>query len=104
MWQTPVSSVSPRNSTPFALELAAGGRDVVDVERDVAVLLGRERPAHAVRIPDAEAGLADPELVLGLRVGAQAERVHVEGAGAVDVTGRHCDEVDVRDHAERLAP
>ena len=28
MWQTPVSNVSPANTTPFALELRARRRDV----------------------------------------------------------------------------
>ena len=36
MWQTPVSKMSPSNSTPCALELGARRRDVGDPQRDRA--------------------------------------------------------------------
>jgi hypothetical protein len=46
----------------------------------VAVLLRRPVPPQAGGLPDAEARLATPELVLRGVVGPQAERVDVEPA------------------------
>ena len=86
----------------LALEFLAGRLDVVDVERDVAVLLRRELPAHLVRLPDPEARVADPELVVGLRVLAQPERVDVERARALRVGRGDGDEVQGRDHGVLL--
>src|ERR1044072_1179309 len=83
----------------FALELRARGGDVLDVQREVAVLRGLERHALLLRLPDAEAGLADPELVSRVRVGAQAERLAVELARALGILRRDADEVELRDQA-----
>src|SRR5215212_2245943 len=61
------------------------GGDVVDAERERVALLRLERHAHPLRLPDAEARVAGPALVFGVRVGPQAEDVAVKGPGAVGV-------------------
>ena len=53
-----------------ALQLGAGAVEVVDVQGDVAVFLRREGPADAFGLPDRQAGLAGPELVLRMIVGS----------------------------------
>src|SRR3954447_4296655 len=80
---------------PPALELSACGGHVVDVDRQVAVLLRLELPAQPGRLPDAEARLADPELVIGLVVRAQPKRVDVERSRAIAVGRGDCDEIQL---------
>src|SRR5688500_17308895 len=46
----------------LALELSASLLDVVDVEGGMRVALRHELHAHPLRLPDSEAGVADPEL------------------------------------------
>src|SRR3954447_4082360 len=86
----------------FGFQLLARGFDVFDVQRRVGVLLRGELEAHFRRLPDREAGVPDPELVLPVLVGAQAEGVDVEGARAVGVGGRDADEVELGDHVFSL--
>jgi hypothetical protein len=57
----------------LAFQLLPRGRDVVDVQRRRGVFLRRELEAPFRRLPDAEAGLADPKLVVAVLVGAQAQ-------------------------------
>lgn len=85
MWQTPVSNVSPRNSTPFGLELGPSRRYVFDVKCRMASLCGRELHPLLGRFPNPETSLVDPEFILRLVVLAETERVYVESAGAVGI-------------------
>jgi hypothetical protein len=68
-------------------------------------LLGGERHALLLGLPDREARVAGPLLVLGVLVGTHAEDVAVEGAGAVGVLGRDAEEVESfdRSHAPTLS-
>ena len=83
------------------LELGARGGDVLDVQRDVRVLLRRELDPERGRLVDAEARLADPELAVGGLVRPQAERVDVERPRSLPVGGRHGNEVEARHRADR---
>ena len=83
------------------LELGARRGDVVDVQRDVRVLLRRELHPERGRLVDPEARLADPELALAGGVGPQPERVDVEGPRSRPVGGRHGDEVEARHRASQ---
>src|SRR5262249_62265989 len=58
----------------LGLELGAGRGDVIDVERRMGVLLRRELEAEGGRFPDAEAGVARPELEAHVRGGSHADR------------------------------
>jgi hypothetical protein len=79
----------------FGLQLGARGGDVVDVDRGMRILLGLKLHPELARLPDGEAGVADPELVIGLRVGVQPQGVDVKSAGAVAVGRRNADEVEL---------
>ena len=79
------------------LEFLPSGSDVVDVDRGVPVSLRRELHAELLGLPDAEAGVAGPEVVCGVGVLAQPKRFDVELLGSVGVLGRNADEVDFGD-------
>ena len=78
MWQTPVSSISPANVDALGLELGARRGDVVDVQREVGVLLRRELHPNCAGSQIPRQVSPDPEVVLRLAVGAQPERLAVE--------------------------
>ena len=63
MWQTPVSNVSADELHALRLELRASRCNVFDVERTIPFGCGWNAIPNARRLPDAEACLADPELV-----------------------------------------
>ena len=64
MWQTPVSKISPSNSTPFGLELGARLCDVGNAERDVRAVRGLERLPDVRRVDQVQAHIL-AELILG---------------------------------------
>ena len=83
---------------PLGLELRPRRGDVVDVQRRVRVFLRRELHPLLRRLPDAEAGLPRPDLVLAPLVGPQAERLDVEAPRALGVGRGNADEVGLGDH------
>ena len=97
MWQTPVSKVSPANSTPLASSSARVAATSSHPSPWVA-LLDDVRHPHLLGLPDAEARIAGPLLIGFVLVGAKAKRVAVEAAGAVGVLGGDADEVESGDH------
>jgi hypothetical protein len=90
MWQTPVSSVSPKKVT-------ARRADVLDAQRQRIAGLGDELHPDRLRLPDDEAGVARPLLVLRVRIGAHAEHIAVEAACALGVPRGDADEVELLD-------
>src|SRR5437879_13642307 len=98
MWQTPVSRVSPANTTPLGLEFGASGHHVINMEGGVGVLLGRELHAESLRLPDAEARFARPDFEAPMVVRSQPERVDVERARSLGVLRRDGHEVELADH------
>jgi hypothetical protein len=62
------------------LKLGARGRNVVDAQGKMAVLLGGELHAEPLWLPDRQACGAGPDLKAGVLVGAQAKRLDVEAA------------------------
>src|SRR4051794_13525012 len=110
MWQTPLSIVSPRNSTPWDSSCARLV-DVVDMERDrvgVAVKLLAER----LRLQDLQREGAGLELAAGhlaILLGLlEAEDVTVEALRRLEVGNRDVGEVHAGDadcragHGEHL--
>ena len=74
-----------RASTPLASSSAFAAATSSTWMAGWAFFCGANSPPHPGRLPDREARVADPELVLALLVRAQAERVDVERARAVAV-------------------
>ena len=98
MWQTPVSNVSPRNSTPFASSSSRAAATSSTWKRRVSVSLRRELHPELLGLPDAEAGVAGPEVVLRPCWSWRRPSVSdVELLGAVGVLGWDADEVDFAD-------
>src|ERR1041385_3087059 len=60
------------------LEVCARGLDVLDVEREMAVVLRLEVRPEPCRFPDRETRVARPKLELPVLVASQAERLAVE--------------------------
>src|SRR4051812_3086639 len=86
------------------LERRAHLGHVVAAQRPRVALLGDERHALLLGLPDPEARVAGPLLPLGVLVGAHPEDVAVEGAGALGVLGGDAEEVESFDdgHRDRL--
>ena len=81
----------------FRLELLSCGLDVFDVESQVPVALWLERHSELLRLPDAEAGVAGPELVPRVLIPFQPEDLAVEPSRAIGVLRRDADEVELHD-------
>lgn len=86
----------------LGLKLCPFRGDVLDVERDVTVLLRRPLPPDPLWLPDAEARTTAPELVPRVLVRPQAERVDVERSRPVGIPRRDRHEVDGTEHRQRL--
>ena len=93
MCQTPVSKMSPAKSTPLALSFGTGGGDIVGPKRVRVALLGDERHAKLLGLPDAGARVASPLLIVSALVGAKAKGVAVEATGAAGVLRGYAEEV-----------
>src|SRR5207247_7302011 len=87
-----------------ALELGTCSGDVVDAQQRDGVSRRLELHSEALRLPDPEAGLTDPELVPRTRVRSQAERLDVEPVRSLRVSGRDPDRVDPRDQTQPTEP
>src|SRR5688572_8303101 len=88
----------------FRLELLARRLDVLDMESKVPVVLWLERHSELLRLPDAEARVAGPELVQRLLVPFQAEHVAVEPSRTIGVLRRDADEVELHDFHQPTEP
>src|SRR5207248_1909536 len=109
MWQTLESyGSSYSNSTPAArsrsIAAATSGTrsateptfgenacPVVDVQQPDPVRRRPELHPEPLRLPDSEAGIADPELVPRALVRAQTERLDVEPPRPLEVSRRNAD-------------
>src|SRR3954470_9325009 len=89
----------------LGLEHRAHLGDVVAAQRPWVALLGHERHALLLGLPDPEACVAGPLLPLGVLVGPQSQDVAVEGAGALGIPGRDAEEVEsfYDSHGTRLS-
>jgi hypothetical protein len=96
MWHTPVSRVSPKKVTPLD-QLRARRLDVLDAHWQRIAGLGDELHPDPHGLPDDEAGVARPLLVLRVLIGAHAEDVAVEAARAPGVLRGDADEVELFD-------
>jgi hypothetical protein len=79
---------------------------VVAAQRPRVALLGDERHALPLGLPDPEARLAGPLLPLGMLVGPHPQDAAIEGTGALGVLSRDAEEVESFDHRHktRLPP
>src|SRR4051812_34108789 len=78
----------------LGLEHGAHLSDVVAAQRPRVALLGDERHALLLGLPDPEARVAGPLLPLSVLVRAQPQDAAVEGAGALGVLGGDAEEVE----------
>jgi threonine/homoserine/homoserine lactone efflux protein len=82
----------------LGLELGTRGRDVVNVKREMGILLWCERHAESLGLPNAEASVPEPDLEARTLIRPQPERVDVEVQGALRILRRDGDEVQFGDH------
>jgi hypothetical protein len=94
-WQTPVSTISPSNCTPFASSSARADATSGTRMAIPAGLAANSWPALA-RVEDVERHLAERELEVVLTLGLdwQSERLAVKPFRARDVLCQHGHEVD----------
>src|SRR3954469_24906521 len=83
----------------LGLEGRAHLADVIAAQRPRVPLLGDERHAVLLGLPDSETGVAGPLLPLGVLVGTQPQHASVEGPGAVGVPGGDAEEVESFDNS-----
>src|SRR3954470_12055136 len=87
----------------LGLEHGAHLSDVVAAQRPRVALLGDERHALLLGLPDPEARVAGPLLPLSVLVGAQPQDAAVEGAGALGVLGGDTEEVESFDDSHETS-
>jgi hypothetical protein len=62
----------------LALQLGPGLRDVIDMQREMPILLGRELDPEPPGLPDAKTRVACPELELRVVIRTESESFAVE--------------------------
>jgi hypothetical protein len=88
----------PDERDALAFQFGSSGGDIIDVQREVTVLLGRKRHPDLGRFPDPETGLSSPELEARSRIRTQAKRVRVEAPESLCVLRWDRNEVKLGDH------